>query len=324
MQMTKFDTMVSKVRESSLSCASLEGAEYDNCFTSSVANDILKLEEKKNEITKYRDLISERLRNYTCADEKMETSEAIRSETTNINNKDYNLSVLFETDRAKIWAVPDFISNQECDILERHATPYLARATVAAGDGTNIIMNSRRADQAGYNLHQHDRNDPLVPLQDRIIKMINQIPGYKITPHGQEDFTVIRYNVTDEYFPHCDGSCDGDLANTGGRIATAVLYCKIPQKGGATVFTKADVFVKPIKGWATFFTYKGPDGRMDEGFTEHSGCPVLEGEKWITTFWMRENVTAENPWTVYDPSGVKIEDTAAIAQEISVTGDEEL
>jgi len=36
------------------------------------------------------------------------------------------------------------------------------------------------------------------------------------------------------------------------------------------------------------FSCRGPDGMMDPGFTEHSGCPVLEGEKWITTAWMRE------------------------------------
>jgi prolyl 4-hydroxylase len=45
---------------------------------------------------------------------------------------------------------------------------------------------------------------------------------------------------------------------------------------------------------------------MDDGFTEHSGCPVIEGEKWITTFWMRKGVTAEENWQLYDPMGVRI------------------
>lgn len=48
------------------------------------------------------------------------------------------------------------------------------------------------------------------------------------------------------------------------------------------------------------------DGRMDEGYTEHSGCPVLEGEKWITTMWMREGVSKAEPWTMFDPNGVKM------------------
>jgi len=52
----------------------------------------------------------------------------------------------------------------------------------------------------------------------------------------------------------------------------------------------------------------GPDGRMDDGYTEHSGCPVLEGEKWITTVWMRDGVDDAHPWTSYDPNGVKMLD----------------
>ena len=85
-----------------------------------------------------------------------------------------------------------------------------------------------------------------------------------------------------------------------------IIFLKVPERGGATTFTKADIFVKPKVGMATFFSYRGPDGRVDEGYTEHSGCPVLEGEKWITTVWMRDGVSREEPWTMFDPSGVKM------------------
>jgi hypothetical protein len=77
----------------------------------------------------------------------------------------------------------------------------------------------------------------------------------------------------------------------------------VPELGGGTTFTKADIFVNPVPGMATFFTYRGSDGNMDVGFTEHSGCPVLQGEKWITTLWMRDGVNAEHSWDKYDPSG---------------------
>ena len=50
----------------------------------------------------------------------------------------------------------------------------------------------------------------------------------------------------------------------------------------------------------------GPDGRMDDGYTEHSACPVLEGEKWVTAVWMREGVSHEKPWFKYDPNGVEM------------------
>lgn len=93
---------------------------------------------------------------------------------------------------------------------------------------------------------------------------------------------------------------------TRGRVASAVMYCTVPLAGGATTFTRANLFVKPTPYAATFFAYKGADGLMDQGYTEHSGCPVLEGEKLITTFWMREGVDAQENWTKYDPSGLKI------------------
>ena len=81
------------------------------------------------------------------------------------------------------------------------------------------------------------------------------------------------------------------------------MYCQVPELGGGTTFTKANIFVRPMKNSATFFVYKGPDGNMDRGFTEHSGCPVVKGEKWITTAWLREGVTRERSWEKVDPSG---------------------
>ena len=47
-----------------------------------------------------------------------------------------------------------------------------------------------------------------------------------------------------------------------------------------------------------FFGYKlnGNPPRMDNGFTEHCGCPVYGGHKWIATQWYREGMTAERGW----------------------------
>ena len=137
-----------------------------------------------------------------------------------------------------------------------------------------------------YDIHWN-KKDPLQPLFNRVLDMTNHHAGYKLKPEGQEEFTIIHYNADgDEYVPHCDGTCDGSKHILRGRVATAVLYCEAADVGGATTFTNADIFVKPKKGMATFFSYKGKNGKMDEGYTEHSGCPIVEGEKWITTVWM--------------------------------------
>ena len=67
--------------------------------------------------------------------------------------------------------------------------------------------------------------------------------------------------------------------------------------------------MKPRKGSVTFFSYKDmASNLMDDGDTEHSGCPVLAGEKWITTVWMREGVSGKpgEKWELFDPDGTVI------------------
>ena len=54
---------------------------------------------------------------------------------------------------------------------------------------------------------------------------------------------------------------------------------------------------------AVFFSYLGPDNRTDNGRTRHSGCPIIEGTKWIATLWMRRGVNGVKGWQYYDPSG---------------------
>jgi hypothetical protein len=59
--------------------------------------------------------------------------------------------------------------------------------------------------------------------------------------------------------------------------------------------------VVPKRGAATFFSYINPETNvMDTGFTEHSGCPVIEGEKKIITQWIRLGVDAQNPWDSFN------------------------
>lgn len=305
-QVTKYDEMHMKVKAKTDLCVGLKSDQFDRCFATGFADDLLKLEESKDNIVLYRNLISSRLRNYTCNDDTMVTSKAIRNYYVNEGDRSFKIDVLFDLPSAKIWAIEDFISDEECSVLQEHASTRLERATVAGEDGSSIVSEHRKAQQAGYNSHQSDDNDPLHPLYLRILGITNQHTGYNLKPPGQEDFTIIQYSKDDQYTPHCDGDCDGAEHNPGGRVATAVMYCQVAERGGATTFTKTDIFVKPKKGMATFFSYKGPDGKMDIAHTEHSGCPVLEGEKWITTMWMREGVTKEDPWGNFDPSGKRM------------------
>lgn len=136
--------------------------------------------------------------------------------------------------------------------------------------------------------------------------------GYNISPNGQEDLMSIQYSGTnyengeppDRYTPHCDGDCTGLAHKNGTRVATMVMYCDVPEVGGATQFRNSGIHLEPKPGMATFFSYMGSDGIMDKSFTEHSGCPVLKGEKKIVTQWMRKGVSTERPWDSFNTLGV--------------------
>ncbi len=59
----------------------------------------------------------------------------------------------------------------------------------------------------------------------------------------------------------------------------------------------------PKQGRLLFFGYKLRQGAsggwsrtMDGGMTEHSGCPLRRGRKWIATMWFREGVSAQKTW----------------------------
>ena len=94
--------------------------------------------------------MSDKLRNYTCADPTLESSTPLRTETMRIQNKDYTVNILLDMNAAKIWSVEGFISEEECRILHDHGLPRLRRATVAGEDGLATISQSRKAQQASY------------------------------------------------------------------------------------------------------------------------------------------------------------------------------
>ena len=60
------------------------------------------------------------------------------------------MNVHLDTSHAKIWTVDNFITDDECKVLMDHGRPKLRRATVAAEDGSSIVSENRKAQQASY------------------------------------------------------------------------------------------------------------------------------------------------------------------------------
>ena len=63
------------------------------------------------------------------------------------------------------------------------------------------------------------------------------------------------------------------------------LYLNTPEKGGGTTFPDVHLEVAPQRGNAVFFSYERPHPSTR---TLHGGAPVIAGDKWIATKWLRE------------------------------------
>lgn len=126
-------------------------------------------------------------------------------------------------------------------------------------------------------------------LLRRIESRIARLTGWPV--ENGEGIQVLQYGPGAEYRPHYDYFDPRDagtptlLQRGGQRVATLIMYLSEPVRGGGTVFPDVGLEVGARKGNAVFFSYSvpHPDSR-----TLHGGSPVLEGEKWIATKWLRE------------------------------------
>ena len=181
----RFPDIVEAVNYATKACQDLRGEALSSCIAGNIIEDVTHLSDSKTQMDKFRDLMSSRLRNYTCVDDNMDSSPPIRSYDVSLQTilgdkysqfeqteeeqaggdraKDtYRVNILLDKDHAKIWTVDDFVSPEECDVLIKYGRPRLTRATVAAEDGTSIISEARKANQASYNMRANrPEEDPL-------------------------------------------------------------------------------------------------------------------------------------------------------------------
>lgn len=289
------------------------------CVEEPVSDKLIALNQEISFQTNTRLQVGDLLENYTCADDNAPMSEDVSShQWLQGDGRERTVHIKHDRPASRIHVVSNFIDEEECKAMEDAAAKYLHHASVANGKGGSRISDNRKAMQAGIKVPWHKEADghPIARLSRRVYDYTNHVLDLNIDEHGQEDLMSIQYSGRglddehpDRYMPHCDGGCTGLPFHNGTRMATMVMYCTLPTHGGATNFRNAGIHVKPEKGSAVFFSYMDPKTLVtDDRFTEHSGCPVYEGDKKIVTQWIRLGVDKENPWTSFNTLGIKMSD----------------
>jgi prolyl 4-hydroxylase len=197
--------------------------------------------------------------------------------------EDRRVSVLASMKNPSIVVLGGFLSDEECDGLIEGAKPRMARSlTVATKTGGEELNEDRTSSGMFYARTENE-------LIARIERRLAQLTRWPM--ENGEGLQILHYRPGAEYKPHYDYFDPAEpgtptiLKRGGQRVATVIMYLNDPIKGGGTTFPDVKLQVSPKRGNAVFFSYDKPHPSTG---SLHGGAPVIEGEKWIATKWLRE------------------------------------
>ncbi|MFP7722900.1 2OG-Fe(II) oxygenase [Lysobacter sp. A3-1-A15] len=196
---------------------------------------------------------------------------------------DRRVHVLASLLHPRVIVFGGLLSDDECDALVEVAGKRLSRSATFNLDSGVDEVHEGRTSQGMFFERGADA------LCRRIEARIATLLDWPVD-HG-EGLQVLRYGPGAQYRPHHDyfdpqrPGTKALLARGGQRVASLVMYLNTPACGGATTFPDARFEVAPVKGNAVFFSYDRPHPMTG---TLHGGAPVVSGEKWVATKWLRE------------------------------------
>ncbi|MDM0000785.1 2OG-Fe(II) oxygenase [Variovorax sp. J22P240] len=200
-----------------------------------------------------------------------------------IDAGDRRVQVLQTMRHPRVIVFGDLVSDDECEALIAAARLRLARSlTVETQTGGEALNVDRTSDGMFF---ERGENAVVARLEQRIAALLQWPLEFG------EGLQILRYSPGAQYRPHFDYFDPGEpgtptiLRRGGQRVATLVMYLQEPEQGGGTTFPDVGLEVAPKRGTGVFFSYDRPEPATR---TLHGGAPVLAGEKWVATKWLRE------------------------------------
>lgn len=178
----------------------------------------------------------------------------------------------------------DVLGAEECRFLIAMARPYLRRSRaidpISGEAGEHALRSSSDASI-----------DPL--LEDFYLRLLQlrlaRLAGLEL--RQAEHLIVLRYRPGEQYRPHRDylspAALAGQRPDAGQRLATVCAYLNPVESGGETDFPLLGHRAHPAPGRAIAFANLDPLGQPDPS-SLHAGLPVVAGEKWLATLWLRQ------------------------------------
>lgn len=175
----------------------------------------------------------------------------------------------------------------QCDqIIEEYRNDTrISRATVHNKDDEDNKCRSVSNARTNSLMHLGYLENPVVTQLEKNIAEVSGIPVI-----NGEATQLLYYQTDQEYTPHDDFFHDHSpatrITECGQRIATVVTYLSDVKQGGGTHFPNLDITVPARAGTAVYFEYTDDCGASTT-LCRHAGLPVIEGEKWALSKWLR-------------------------------------
>ncbi|MFD1739564.1 2OG-Fe(II) oxygenase [Bacillus salitolerans] len=191
-----------------------------------------------------------------------------------IKTEDRDIQIIVRMEEPLIVVLGNVLSDEECDELIRLSQDRMKRSKIGSVREENELRTSSST------FLPEGESDVVTRVEKRISQIMN-IP----VEHG-EGLQVLNYQINQEYKAHYDFFTSKSNVVNNPRISTLVMYLNDVEYGGETYFPHLKLAVSPQKGMAVYFEYFYEDQALND-LTLHGGAPVVIGDKWAATQWMR-------------------------------------
>lgn len=230
-----------------------------------------------------RGFLDERARAVAAAPAAAVPEPALAGSPHCLDAGDREVYLLMSLRNPRVIVFSGLLSAAECEELMALARRRLERSeTVDNATGGTEVNEARTSEGMFFERGEFD-------VCRRVEQRIATLLAWPV--ENGEGLQVLRYRPGAQYRPHHDYFDPAEpgtaavLQRGGQRVGTVVIYLNTPTRGGATTFPDVGLEVAPVRGNAVFFSYERPH---PDTRTLHGGAPVIEGEKWVATKWLRE------------------------------------
>ncbi|KAH7652474.1 Procollagen-proline dioxygenase protein [Dioscorea alata] len=202
--------------------------------------------------------------------------------------------------KPRAFYFPNFATAEQCEAIIQIAKLSLKPSTLALRKGeTAESTQGIRTSSGTFVSASEDSTGTLDQIEQKIAK-VTAIPREQ-----GEAFNILRYEIGQRYASHYDAFSPAEYGpQKSQRIASFLLYLSDIGEGGETMFPFENglnmdigydyekcigLKVKPRRGDGLLFYSLFTNLTIDPT-SLHGSCPVIRGEKWVATKWIRDQI----------------------------------